>query len=109
MKEGVINLGIIKSAVLDKINHLRRKMLVHSYLYYALDSSIVDDITFDRWAKELVLLQKEYPSEASQCVYNESFKLFDGTTGFNLERDAWVESAARRLLQTHKELEKKNG
>lgn len=84
-------------------------MVVHSFLYYSRATSIIDDFTFDKWAKDLVELQKAHPTTASECVYAKEFEDFDATTGFDLPRDSWVESAARRLLQTHRELEKKNG
>jgi hypothetical protein len=94
----------VSQTIEEKINQLRRKMLVHSYLYYSLATSIIDDFMFDNWAKELVTLQKEHPHTASQCVYAEDFKNFDATTGYDLPRDYWVEAAARRVLSTHKEI-----
>ena len=86
----------------DLINQRRSQMLVHSYLYYGLDESIVDDQTFDKWARELVKLQDDYPDVASKCIYAGNFKEFDGTTGFHLPRDLWVRTKALRLLNYHK-------
>lgn len=87
----------------QRINNLRRKMLVHSYLYYRLCTSIINDSVFDKWAKELVKLQSEYPEIVAECIYAKEFEVFDGTTGFDLPRDNWVENTANRLLQ-YKEL-----
>ena len=40
-----------------------RQYLVHSYLYYKLDESIIDDIDYDRICMELKELLKKYPDE----------------------------------------------
>lgn len=59
-------------------------MLVHSCLYYQLGDNIIDDYTFDVWAKELVELQEKYPEESKQARYYADFKDFDGSSGFDL-------------------------
>jgi ribonucleotide reductase beta subunit family protein with ferritin-like domain len=66
------------------INRRRRQILVHSCIYYKFLDSLVDDATFDKWAGELVELQKKYPAVAKNCVYADAFKNFDGSTGFDL-------------------------
>lgn len=59
-------------------------MLVHSYLYYQLNETIIDDHTFDRWARELVALQDEYPEISKTVIYYDEFKDFDGSSGYDL-------------------------
>lgn len=65
---------------------LRRRLqiLVHSNLYYSKDSPLVPDYQFDRWAQELVQLQKDFPKIASKVDYAYYFKDFDGSTGMDL-------------------------
>ena len=67
-----------------KISALQRWIIVHSILYYELDSSIVPDKQFDRNAYQLVDLQKEHPTEAQASQYWYVFHDFDGTTGFDI-------------------------
>lgn len=71
-------------SIVERIKQRRYQMLVHSYLYYQRDESIVDDSTFDRWARELVQLQQEHPHIAEQVEFHNHFIAFDGTTGFDL-------------------------
>ena len=68
----------------EKIEQRRRQILVHSYLYYELDSAYIEDSIFDKWSKELVELQNQYPIESSLGVYYHAFKDFDGSSGFDL-------------------------
>jgi NAD-dependent DNA ligase len=67
-----------------KIKQRRFQILVHSYLYYQRMTSIVEDVTFDRWARELVKLQEQYPDIADTVEFAKDFKGFDATTGFDL-------------------------
>jgi len=66
------------------INQRRRQMLVNSCVYYRMGTQLVDDATFDRWAMELVELQRKHPDVAANCDYAEVFADFDGSTGFDL-------------------------
>ena len=81
-------------------------MLIHSYIYYKLGTSIIDDHRWDKWARELVDLQKAYPAIAAKVPYHEAFKDFDGSTGYNLPVDSWVANAAINLLRIHDGLQK---
>ena len=73
-------------------------MVVHSAIYYVLNDNIITDDEWTTRAKELVRLQNEYPDVASQVVYTEEFKDFDGSTGFNLPKDDKVLAKAQYLL-----------
>ena len=88
------------------INRRRRQILVHSYIYYKLGTSIIDDHKWDKWARDLVDLQKVYPTIAKKVPYHDAFKGFDGSTGYNLPVDPWVINAAINLLRIHDELQK---
>ena len=83
--------------VAERIRQRRAQMLVHSYIYYALDNSIVSDDTWQAWANELRDLQAAYGWQIG--YYDEAFRDWIGATGHDLPRDEWVQNKARRLLQ----------
>lgn len=85
----------------EKIRQRRSQMLVHSYLYYHLNESIIDDSTFDMWAKELAQLQKECYDIG---FYDEVFKDWDGSSGYHLPYDSWIVSKATQLLRYRDEM-----
>jgi hypothetical protein len=69
----------------QKISYLQRRIIVHSVLYYELDSSIITDARFDDLCKQLVNLQKlSKESEFKRSTYYYAMYDFDGSTGFNL-------------------------
>ena len=68
----------------ELINRRRRQILVHSCLYYRMNTSLISDAAFDKWSYELVDLQRKYPEIAAQCIYAKTFETFDGSTGFDL-------------------------
>lgn len=85
--------------IIAKIQQRRLQILVHSCLYYVFDTNIVPDSQWNKWAQELVQLQKEYPQEAEEAIRNDDFKDFDGSTGFNLPvYEDWVKQKALKLL-----------
>lgn len=67
-----------------KIQVLQRWVLIHSFLYYELDYSFVDDHAYDSNTKQLVDMMNEYPDEASQTRYAYAFEGYDGSTGYDL-------------------------
>ena len=80
---------------------LRRRIqiLVHSCIYYHYNSSLITDATWQKWADELVALQKKYPSIAKRVDYHRAFKNFDATTGFDLPiTNPEIIRKARQLL-----------
>lgn len=70
--------------ILELINRRQRQILVHSFLYYQLNTNIIADYTFDLWSKELYNLMKDYPEIAKKSAYYEGFLEFDGSSGFDL-------------------------
>lgn len=72
-------------------------MLVHSFLYYEMDTNIIDDATWSKWGVELAELQKKYPKEAEQVEYAELFRDWDGSSGAHLKYDDAIKSVAYRL------------
>lgn len=82
-----------------QIRHRRLQMLIHSHIYYRLNTNILDDKQFDKWAYELRDLQAKYPEESAACDLAEEFEGWDGTTGFHLPEHDWIDGIARSLLR----------
>lgn len=93
--------------IAELITRRRRQILVHSFLYYQLNENIIDDYTFDRWSKELYELQIQYPEIASKCIYDDGFKEFDGSSGYDLPySNPEIQSTGFKLLNYHNKLKK---
>ena len=94
--------------VTDKISFMQRQILIHSYLYYHLDRTVITDKQYDSISYKLVELMKQYTNETLESDYAEIFKDFDGNTGFDLigrlskEQLYRVDSIARYLMKTSK-------
>ena len=86
--------------IAEKIQQRRLQILVHSYLYYKLDKPVISDAQWDRWAKELVRLQANYPTIAEQVIYANEFIDWDGSTGAFFEFSLQVEQIAYRLTRS---------
>lgn len=80
--------------LVDKIRQRRTQMLVHSYLYYVLDSPVISDDKWQQWADELTALQLQ---EKQIGFYDEEFADWDGSTGMHLPKDDWIDYRARWL------------
>ncbi|GAB6153712.1 hypothetical protein JCM17380_24620 [Desulfosporosinus burensis] len=72
-------------------------MLVHSLLYYRMDSNIISDI--DHLGKELFELQRDYPAANKACNLYREFKDWTGASSYHLQQYEWVEEIAHRLLK----------
>lgn len=68
-----------------KIGYLQRYIIVHSIIYYHLNSSVISDAEFDSVAQQLIKMQKQLGRQKLKdtmyyyCMYD-----FDGSTGFYL-------------------------
>ena len=82
----------------EKIRQRRIQMLVHSYIYYHMDSNIVSDDKWQQWADELTELQKR-----KQIIgfYDKEFADWSGASGAFLPFDPWVKERAKNLLTKH--------
>ena len=67
--------------IAELIQQRRLQLLVHSCIYYRLNTNKVSDREWDAWAKELVKLQHDYPDIAKDVPLAEEFADWDGTTG----------------------------
>lgn len=75
-------------------------MLVHSALYYRLDSPLVTDAQFDLWARELAQLQAIH--DAPIGFYDGEFADWQGTAqAHGLPQDGWIFDKADALRVYH--------
>lgn len=81
----------------EEIDRYKRLMLVHSYIYYTLNDSIIGDDTWQKWANHLVRINRP------TGFYDEAFDGWDGTTGHHLPKDNWIMNKALYLLRIHDE------
>lgn len=81
----------------ERVRQLRLCLLVHSYIYYHLNTSIVNDHQWQAWADELVERQKEFKRRID--CYDDAFRDWDASTGYHLPVDSWVRSKAEYLLR----------
>lgn len=84
--------------IAELIQRRRLQLLVHSRLYYELNTNLISDKQFDAIAKELVTLQKEHPEISIRICYADAFADWDGTTGAFLPlNDDWTVKKAEQL------------
>ena len=87
----------------ERIEYLRKKLLIHSIIYYRLNESLIPDKKWAEWALELEQLTKEYPHIAQNAFLTEGFKDFDHSTGYNLPLETpWAVQKAIDLVEYHK-------
>lgn len=71
--------------VQEQIDILQRKIIVHSYIYYYLDNSVISDREYDALSKELTNYKNLYPDLWRQSMYYKQFgDSYNGSTGFDL-------------------------
>lgn len=69
----------------ELIKRRRKQIMVHSCLYYRLNTSVIDDSTYDQFGKDLQILQKVFPDLSKEVEYHEYFEYYTETTsGFDL-------------------------
>lgn len=69
----------------DIIDNLQRKIMLHSYIYYELDDSVVSDSDYDFIAHTLVKYKNDYPELWKNSKYYAQFgDEYNGSTGFDL-------------------------
>ena len=73
-------------STITKIEMLEDWLLVHSYLYYEKDISVVTDFKFDQNSQQLIQMMKDYPKDFAKSKYYYVFNDFDGSTGYDLVR-----------------------
>lgn len=89
--------------VKERVEYLRKKLLVHSIIYYRLNESIVTDNKWAEWAVELERLTRDYPHIARNAFLADGFKNFDHSTGYNLPLETpWAVQKAMDLVEYYK-------
>ena len=89
----------MKQTISERIRQRRRQILLHSYIYYNLNESIVSDSDWSKWAMELVNLQKAFPEESLRTQYYNEFVDFDGSTGAFLKIPEDIKTLAEYMLR----------
>jgi len=84
------------------IRRRRAQMLVHSYMYYHMDESIVSDDTWQMWADELAKLQNDHPKCCKIKYYDKEFIDWDGSTGMHLPSSIIVQQRAEQVLRAYR-------
>lgn len=96
---------VLNDDKIELITRRRRQLLVHSHLYYEHNETLIDDYQYDRWATELIRLQKDYPEESKVAPFYDDFKEFTMGASFQLPyNEAWVMDVADRLLKFKKKM-----
>lgn len=91
-----------------KINQRRKQFLVHSFLFYELGETIVSDGDFDRWARELIDLQRDNPKIAAALPFHELTAALDSSVSAEAmgirgnDYPLSIKSAALHVLHRHK-------
>lgn len=87
---------------LELINRRHRQLLVHSYIYYKMGDSIIEDSKFDQLVKETVELHNQFPDLSEQAVFWDICRGFDtSASGFFIRMGMYpdeIVSTACRLL-----------
>lgn len=95
-----------KEDIANLIKRRRFQILVHSYIYYRLNDNIISNIVFDRWAEELIELQKKYPDLSKNIELYDAFSDFTDISDaarLPLDNDPRLDSRARQLLRDCKD------
>jgi hypothetical protein len=91
-------------SIKSKIRQRRAQMLIHSCIYYTLDSNIISDHKWQEWADELELLQRENSDCCKIDFFDFEFHDWTGATGNHLPlQDPWVMAKAKWLMEYHNE------
>ncbi len=94
-----------KENIISLIRRRRRQILVHSCLYYKMDTNLITDEEFDKWCGELRELHKKYPQYMEIGCYDAAFKKWGGFSGYDLPtNDPDIIKVANRLLKIKEEM-----
>lgn len=88
----------------ELIKRKRRQLILHSYLYYRMNTNLISDTEYDARARALIKLQEENPQEAELAEYADVFRGFQMGDSFGLPMDdTWVHETAVRMIRLHEE------
>lgn len=84
------------------------QVLVHSCIYYRLNTNIISDSKWNKWAKELYSMVHKYPRIAKSMPWSKELLKFNPATGFDLPmNDPWVLAKAQQLVDIFSTSEQK--
>lgn len=85
--------------IAELILRRRLQLLVHSYIYYDLDTNLISDETWSKWAVELKELQEKYPEIEREVPCRDGFENWNASTGAFLPyKTEQIRRVANRLL-----------
>jgi hypothetical protein len=94
-------------SIQDQIDYACRQIIVHSIIYYDMNTNIITDKQYDAKMKYLGKLIKENQDILSQCYYYNCLKDFDPSTGFDLkykltdEHRKYLEHIAQNVINLY--------
>jgi len=91
---------MVTKPITERVQQLRIMLAHHSYIYYILGHTVINDGQWDAWAAELKQLQEEHGYKFD-IRYDRWFKDWDGSTGFSLCGIAGLKEA---VMKTNPEL-----
>lgn len=84
------------------IQRRRLQLLIHSRIYYEMDTNLISDYQWSMWAEELAQLQAAHADIASRICFSAAFADWDASTGAFLPlQDEWVVRKAAQLVKNH--------
>lgn len=89
---------VYKQTTYERIQQLRICLAVHSYIYYELCDTLVNDHRWQAWADELTEMQAKYPEYTD--AYDKYFDDWDGSTGFHLCKIPGLHQSALRIMRS---------
>lgn len=95
-------------SIIDQLDWLCRKIIIHSIIYYDYDTNIISDPDYDKLARQLERLVNENRDKISKCYYYECLKDYAAATGFDLkdrlddEHRKYLEHLSGMFLEQHK-------
>lgn len=94
-----------KSEIVELIKRRRFQLLIHSFIYYRLNETVISNETFDQWSDELNLLQKKYPDISKEVELYDIFKDYvssSDSAALPLDSMPGLYSRAKNVLQISK-------
>ena len=71
-------------SICDRMDWACRYLLIHSFLYYSADVSIISDSEYDAKLKWLCNYSQKHLAEVEQCQYKDVLLNLDPSTGFDM-------------------------
>lgn len=91
-----------------KLEHLQRRIIVYSIMYYKMGCSCVSDAFYDGVSRQLVAMAQLSPDVYKRTRYYYAMDDFDGSTGFDIPNrlhnkdKQMLETLAIQILQNTK-------